>query len=383
MVCGCVASSQQASVDRTIATYSAISRTITARQSLKPPEWRIGQWATYKAYVNHAWTIQSLRIVAKDACGIWIETVNDNAAGEQSWLVCFRDDPTLSGADRLRTAIGDVDGKPTRYRFVHGVSAGVSTEMIAGFLDAVMLNTYPDDAPAEDISVIGGHFTQALRIDDGKDIRWIHPDVPFNGTIKRQRSGADERVLLGFGETLKRGEVGRLEWERIAAENQSRPSLFIGLEQEFGLLTGRTGGSSRGTSMASIAMGLRLTEQLDFLFESSFDVSDEVPALSFIVAGVRWHPFGRAGFTRAPGAAALYVQAAVGGAELSNSTTMHANDGIGLDAAIGWAAIEGHDFTISYELRDHFAALGDGDGTRNYISIGVAVDLYLDLLRNR
>jgi hypothetical protein len=259
----------------------------------------------------------------------------------------------------------------------------MSAEMIAGFLDAVTLNTYPEDAPAEDITVIGGHFTQALRISNGEDVRWIHPDVPFNGTIKRQRSGVDERVLLGFGETVKRSEVGRLERELIAAKNESRPSLFIGLEQDFGWLTGRTGGSSRRTSMTSITMGLRLTEQFDFLFESSFGPSDVAPALSFIVAGVRWNPFGRAGFTRAPGAAALYVQAGVGGAELSNSTTTNSNDGIGLDAAIGWAAIQGHDFTISYELRDHFAALGDGDGTRNYISLGMAVDLYLDLLHNR
>jgi hypothetical protein len=31
---------------------------------------------------------------------------------------------------------------------------------------------------------------------------------------------------------------------------------------------------------------------------------------------------------------------------------------------------------MSLELGDHLAALGDGDGTRNYISLGVSVEIF-------
>jgi hypothetical protein len=342
MVCGCVASSYRANVDRAIANFPTSNRTVAAPQSLTPPAWRIGQWAVYKAHVGHAWTLQSIRVVAKDDCGIWIEAATFSSTEVDSWLVCFRDDPTLSLADRLTTAIGSVHGNPTTFHFEHGASAGVSAEMIAGFLDAVALNAYPEDAPREDVTVPGGHFMQALRIDDGKDIRWIHPDVPFNGTITRQRSGVDERVLVGFGETTDRSEVVHLTQALIATER--RPSMFFGLGVDFGWLTGHPGESGRGTSTATASVGLPWTEQLDLLVETSLatiDTPDPLHTMNSALVSLRWNPFGRARFTGGPaGLSALYVRAGVGYTGIRDST-MNTIGGIGLEAAIGWIGTQG------------------------------------------
>jgi hypothetical protein len=136
MVCGCVTSGYQAEVDHAIARYAPSDRQIAAPTTLAATEWRVGQWAIYKARVEGTDAFESIRVVAKDGCGIWIQTVMHTTEGRSVWLVCFRDDLKMNARDRLRTAVGSDssaafgDGDGTR----NFISLGVGVDLYLDLL---------------------------------------------------------------------------------------------------------------------------------------------------------------------------------------------------------------------------------------------------------
>jgi hypothetical protein len=105
------------------------------------------------------------------------------------------------------------------------------------------------------------------------------------------------------------------------------------------------------------------------------------------LVGARWTPFrpltvqAQALTTNASG---IYLQADFGYTELIRDTTTGtatAGRGVALGTALGWLAVQAHEWGLGFELENHLAVFNGGEGVRDSLSLLALVQLYLPWYR--
>jgi len=202
-------------VDRVIASHPASTRTIPEPTTLAGKPWQVGQWALYiHRGANAQPAYQRIRIVGEGSCGMWISAEARTYRNHFRWRLCIHPGERVANVlDLVQVFIIQHDGAAKTVD-VHSGDSRVLHDR-EGFISALLPPQIADNDPRlarEDVDVPAGHFIRVLRetvhVDDGSEVlRWFSPDVPFDGTIKRQTKAFDF-VLLAYGDSSTPDDSG-------------------------------------------------------------------------------------------------------------------------------------------------------------------------------
>jgi hypothetical protein len=195
------------------------------RQLLARP-WQMGQWATYKRREGTNVTVETVRLLALDNCGVWLEYASDDGRYRRSWLFCVRGPAAPEDTQLYETLWSVVERRGAAIVAYHNFRRGSEDRMRFAWLPALVHAAWPglDEADREDLVVPSGHFAQTVKTTEAANgvetTRWSHPAVPLGGLV-REVSGDRERVLLAFGYSRRRSVL--LETIDEVAEEAPRP----------------------------------------------------------------------------------------------------------------------------------------------------------------
>ena len=359
------------------------SRFVEPPATTEGKPWKLGAWALYeqrgpgemRGYIRIA-------VVAQDACGLWIAYEETSYLDRWRWKICF------GPKAEPRVAIFDGFRGPQ----IFDLRRGEAPPRGAG-LDAIvakLLPTHGLDGEHEDIDVPGGHFKQAIHVADSNVAGWVHPDVPFDGTVRRLYRDGPDILLDDYGECLCDSAVIALSRETARAmQPKPLPFTYFSIGVGRGHLSGHANERPSDTSSFRLDPGIRVTETVDAIVHASFDYADTYSpdpstsqSLFGILVGARWAPWRRPVMESPwlpPGASAIYFQSDLGYTELARDTsTDHttAARGIAFGGSIGWIWMQG-DWGLGVAADDHVFVLSRNEGIRNTISLTWVLQLYL------
>jgi hypothetical protein len=392
-------------VDRVFATYSSPNaRVVAAPVALEGRPWKVGAWALYKRGGTYASPdyggYDKISVVGEDTCGFWLAVESHGYYDRHRWLLCLRPkapDGEADAADLVQIAIWESNGGPPDVFEVH---ASRDREMLRPIITMLLPPHWDDSAKLarEDVDVPAGHFMQAIRTTEKTDpaspiqeVHWVHPDVPFDGTVRRRADDGRDYLLLAYGDDGGASVVSELASALARARQPTRsPPFYASAGFGAGWFSGHGNEQSSSGADVRTIVGGRLKPKLDLIGEiavldaATYSPDPTASQTAFIgQLGVRWAPFRLPYLQPGPslrGAPALYVQTDLGYTQLLRSTMTEANTvarGFVIGAAVGWLAFQGHDWGLGVELDDHLAFYGSGEGVRNAIGLVFFWQLYI------
>ena len=399
-----------ADVDRVFAAHAGSNRRIAAPATLEPKPWKVGSWALYKrggSYVQQRYEgYETISVVAVDPCGIWISSDSHGYYDRHRWMICLRlkadgsVDTSADPKDLVQIAIWESNGGPPDIVDFRNGQNTKERDALRPDINWLFPPRGLDNAnlPREDVDVPAGHFAQTIRTTEKLDpggsrevTRWSHPDVPFDGAVKRLTSDGRERVLLAYGDDGATSVVPDLAGALATAmQPKPTPSNFMGIGIGFGWFSGKASEQSSQASKFGLTAGLRVAPKIDLIGEvGGFEGADYSPdpmlsqSAFTVLLGARWAPFRLPHLQPRPlprGASALYVQADLGYTELFRDTMNDTNTvarGLVVGAALGWLGYQGHDWAFGLEVNDHIAFFNSGEGIRHSVGLMGVWQLYL------
>jgi hypothetical protein len=388
--------------------FARVATSSDKRYPAAPPTsevrpWQVGQWAKYRYRSGDVVGVETLRIVAQDACGWWFELVFAGKHAARSWQFCVRA-PSTSNDSRLFESLWAVierrDQEVASVLDFRRISVDRTRfEWLVALVHAAWPGRY-DEVAHEDVPTPAGHFAQAFKIAStsggAATTRWSHPAVAIGGVIKEL--GPDhERVLLAHGGTLNAPSrsspivdaADRLvvAQQQLHAQNK-RGGTWWGLHVGFDSLAAPSDASISPGFAGS--HGMRITSMLDWVtavgFASGGSYANDPAlgeAMTFVTLGVRWYPLTRSHIESGLATTErrwLYLQADIGGALLErygvDVESSVVGRGLVTGARVGIISLGGRDWTYSIELHDHLALFDSDEGFRHTFGLHVGVQLF-------
>jgi hypothetical protein len=405
LVAGCAARGapvERPDLDRLRAQSVRTKRAVSATLRTEPPAIEVGQWAAYERVVGGEHSIDRYRVVAHDGCGWWFERVRATTERWERHLFCWRPpDPAWRRAaapvpraahEALQVVIVATDSWAYHVHDFQRRPSAPEREAFADLVTTLGNEPWPDgdELPRDDLLVASGPLAQALRVTTrdarGERVRWLHPEVPFGGTVKvRERGGRDEIVLIDFGEGACGCGSGVADlantWSPAASHEPGvgAPRMHTGTFLGFGVQMGwlRDEQSIGFSQSLSLRLGLQ-RRRFGVLLDVGAPMLGAEPVLSSLSAGLRWMPYSsRTSLLSRPRASALYVQAALGLSSRSRQVDDHwvSSHGVLVGAAVGLGGGHAVDWLARVELLGQ-VHVHPGEQPGLFIGIAVVYELY-------
>ncbi|HEX5060480.1 MAG TPA: hypothetical protein VFV99_14030 [Kofleriaceae bacterium] len=207
-------------VDAVIASHHH-DRTIAAPAVRAPRPWEVGQWTLSKtSSQGHVGTIRR-SIVAKDACGFWLEVVATSPRGRTITKTCYRSQLASSAnpaaeLDALQAIMIRQGGRTIVIDFRNGKNPAKKLQMQTQLQQRVSLAWQsPSSDELATIVVPAGRFEGAahvvarLWVEQSMQTAqaWLHPAVPIDGVVKESATDGSELELLDYGLTGAKSEL--------------------------------------------------------------------------------------------------------------------------------------------------------------------------------
>ncbi len=204
-------------IDELVASHPTTPHDLPAAGDIQPMQWAPGQWSLYRRTDKKGRvSLERLSIVARDACGFQVESVQWMSSGTSGTRICYAEMPVAFTAHdavdeamdlvRVFTTWSD-DGTPMTIDLRTPEGA-----MMRGMMRVIghgMMTTMRIDVEQTrtTIEVPAGRFAGAISV-SGRivlgpikmDVQgWAHPGVPINGSVKVEASDGSVNELLDFG----------------------------------------------------------------------------------------------------------------------------------------------------------------------------------------
>ena len=334
--------------------------------------WKIGQSVTYELTDGPRTETISLRVIAEDGCGVWVEF----RTGDDSHRACITRPPN----PQLQVVVTrDKDGIKV-----------VESPAKVGTLDALEARwNGRRGIPREDVTTPAGTFPAALKETIDGSPRWSHPAVPLGGMV-RSTIGTLSVVLVDYtltgGTSVITADQRVLAYYRAQERKQTfTQRLWVGIafgDDVFGNIDApqRTeslgfGGGYKLSPRIAIVADMTGTNAVPYLPKP--ELSER---LAQIRAGVRYFPLsgsrGRWAALKRP----IYLQVDAGYAQLVRGipgmSASTVGRGVVGGARLGFSTSTVRDWRIAVEVHQHTALLNADEGVRITAGIHGIVELY-------
>lgn len=319
---------------------------------------KIGQWAVYEVAIGGRVGYRRLRVLARDACGLWVEYREERPGLSQFVSFCFRRDQI--SPEELEAAIVYSDGVKHTLSFRNEVHSRTHQQLLALARVLFVPPAFPV-VRVEDVTVAAGTFRQTRRLNsEPSNLRTVlwHSAAPFSGVIHAVSDDGLSMQLLAFGDT---DTVSALigEPESRVPHGPSEATILVGAGPGFVTET-NVNGSSKTTNVfigagrkvrsnTGVFVGTNAIVALDSNAGSDYNATAIDLLLAIRHAPIRRH------------VSVMYAQTAVG-VRISTLTsseewqrTVEIYD-VGLvgDIRIGWLPIRGNSYGVGLELSVSF-----------------------------
>ncbi len=340
--------------------------------------WKIGQSVTYEVTDKQQTKTVTLRVVAEDACGFWLDVDN----GDQTLRMCVTRAPLLE----VHTLVVRKDGLTTAV--TDGPPADAST--VAPLLELLTADwNGRRGMPREDVTTPATTFPAALKEVNGGRTRWSHPAVPLGGVV-RETEGDVSTILVDFALTGGSSVIGadqrRLHFHGEQERTRSRMQrLWLGISLGNDLLG--TIDDHAWTESFGFGFGYKLTRSVALFADTmrtGYAPYPDDPVLAEVLlqarVGVRYFPLAGSTGRWSPLTQPIYLQADVGYAQLDRGTVLMGESTVGRGvvggARLGTSSGFARDWRVAIELHQHTALLNGDEGVRVVYGLNGVFELY-------
>lgn len=351
--------------------------------------WKLGQFAVYRTKTREGSEMVTVRIVAQDGCGVWLDVEQERGDERRSVRTCVARTPKGTLAiEANRVGIVRSDGELTDIN--HDADPLVD-RVLAKLLRAEWVGR--KGLPREDVTTESGRTILTVKetaVDGNKArTRWSHPDVPLGGLV-RELEGDEELVLVEHG---TRDTSVILEDNRRLLSKSNTLRVMYRPRRKW--MTFSIGTDYVGTlDDASVAealgfsLGYRFTPRLSVAINSTqtgYVAYAPVPELSErlvqATVGVRWHPYVGSRSRWALITDGIYAQLDAGYAQLDRRRLLMSSSVVGRGGIVGMRAGlstgVSTDWKLAIEVHAHSALLNADEGTRVALGLHGVIELYL------
>ncbi len=209
----------RAEIEAQLAGHPVERVSLAAPTDIHPMQWEPGQWTLYKNTDKKGRvSVERVSIVAKEACGYQIETIEWTEQGKSGSQLCYAEMPVAwtvdeavkEGMDLVRsmtTWSDDSDPLTIDFTTPEGMMMrGMMRALGPGLLSPLQLELEPT---TETATVAAGSFAGSIRVDGKMQIgplkikveSRVHPGVPVLGNIWVESSDGTRSELVDFGLT--------------------------------------------------------------------------------------------------------------------------------------------------------------------------------------
>lgn len=351
--------------------------------------WKIGQFAVYRMTTREGTAMVTVRIVAQDGCGVWIEVEHERGEERRSVRTCVVRTPKGSLAiEQNRVGLVRRDGDLTD---INHDADPLRDRVLARLLRAEWAGR--KGLPREEVTTEGGRTILTLKetaVDGNKArTRWSHPDVPLGGLV-REIEGDEELVLVDQG--TRDTSVILEDNRRLLSKSNTLRVMYRPRKKwmTFSIGTDYVGTLDDASVAESLgfSLGYRFTPRLSIAINSTqtgYVAYAPVPELSErlvqATVGVRWHPYVGSRSRWALITDGIYTQLDAGYAQLDRRRLVMSSSVVGRGGVagvrLGLSTGVSTDWRLAIEVHAHSALLNADEGTRVAVGLHGVIELYL------
>ncbi len=207
-----------AAIDELLAAHEPAEHAVGAPGgNIEPMPWAPGQWTLYKRTDKKGRvSLEKLQIVAKDACGFQVESIQWTKDGLTGTRICYAEMPIAwTKTEAINQATDLVRVFTTWSEGSDPMTIDLSTPegaMMRGMMRVIghgMMATLTLDLEAggETITVEAGTFAETIHVEGRMQLGPLkldvssraHPGVPINGNVRLESSDGSVTELVDFG----------------------------------------------------------------------------------------------------------------------------------------------------------------------------------------